>query len=139
MCEDRLYFSDWNKKNIQSCDKYTCADHEVLYDGTWTTMPQGLNVYHEVFQPPVDNPPCKNSTCSHLCLIKLGGRSHQCMCSDGHTSTVRHFFYCGRIFKFLFSNIFFNRRMEGKPVFQFLQPQLQLQDHQQPEGTFHGT
>jgi len=79
--EDRLFWSDWDMKKIQSCHKVTGMEREYLFNDT-KIEPFGIHVYHPALEPVLDNP-CKNRPCSHLCLMAHGGSTFTCKCPTG--------------------------------------------------------
>jgi len=79
--EDRLFWSDWDLKKIQSCHKVTGQQREYLFNDT-KIEPFGIHVYHPILEPVLDNP-CKGRPCSHLCLMAHGGSTFTCKCPDG--------------------------------------------------------
>jgi len=79
--EDRLFWSDWELRNIQSCHKITGQQREYLFNDT-KIEPFGIHVYHPILEPVLDNP-CKGRPCSHLCLMAHGGSTFTCKCPDG--------------------------------------------------------
>jgi len=79
--EDRLFWSDWDLKKIQSCHKVDGQQREYLFNDT-KIEPFGIHVYHPILEPVLDNP-CKGRPCSHICLIAHGGSTFTCKCPDG--------------------------------------------------------
>ncbi|XP_035791201.1 putative vitellogenin receptor [Anopheles albimanus] len=75
---DRIYWSDWDTKSVQSCDKFTGKGRQsmvhdrVIFD---------VHVYHSSMQPKSKHP-CLNHTCSHLCLL-TSNASYVCACPNG--------------------------------------------------------
>lgn len=73
--QDTLFWSDWDSKSIQSCDKFTGKNRStiirdsVIYD---------VHVYHPAIQKSGRNP-CLESDCSHLCLLNMNN-SYTCDC-----------------------------------------------------------
>jgi len=84
--EDRLFWSDWDLKKIQSCDKVTGQNREYLFNDT-KIEPFGIHVYHPALEPAQTNP-CQNRPCSHLCLLAHGGATFTCKCPDNMTLGV---------------------------------------------------
>lgn len=72
---DTIFWSDWDSRSIQSCDKFTGKNiktiirNETIYD---------VEVFHPALQPNVENP-CLDSRCSHLCLLNVNN-SYTCDC-----------------------------------------------------------
>ncbi|XP_033360743.1 vitellogenin receptor isoform X1 [Bombus vosnesenskii] len=86
--ENKLYWSDWISNTIQSCDKFTGKNWEVLVSTNSTIY--GIHIYHSVLKPKMPNP-CNSSPCSQLCLLN-SANSYTCACtldkelnSDNHT------------------------------------------------------
>jgi len=79
--EDRLFWSDWDLKKIQSCHKVNGKKREYLFNDT-KIEPFGIHIYHPVLEPAIDNP-CKKKPCSHLCLMAHGGSTFTCKCPTG--------------------------------------------------------
>ncbi|KAG8510408.1 Low-density lipoprotein receptor-related protein 2 [Galemys pyrenaicus] len=79
--EDTLYWTDWNTKTVEKGNKYDGSHRTVL--ANTTHRPYDIHVYHPYRQPIVNNP-CgtNNGGCSHLCLIKAGGKGFTCECPD---------------------------------------------------------
>lgn len=73
--EDTLFWSDWDSKSVQSCNKFTGKNRttvirdSVIYD---------VHVYHPAVQGFGRNP-CLQNECSHLCLLNING-SYTCDC-----------------------------------------------------------
>uniref|UniRef100_A0A3Q2H8C7 Low-density lipoprotein receptor-related protein 2 n=1 Tax=Equus caballus TaxID=9796 RepID=A0A3Q2H8C7_HORSE len=79
--EDTIYWTDWNTRTVEKGNKYDGSDRMVLVNTTH--KPFDIHVYHPYRQPIVNNP-CgtNNGGCSHLCLIKAGGKGFTCECPD---------------------------------------------------------
>ncbi|KAM7316467.1 hypothetical protein ACRRTK_024198 [Alexandromys fortis] len=79
--EDTIFWTDWNTRTIEKGNKYDGSNRVVL--ANTTHRPFDIHVYHPYRQPIVSNP-CgsNNGGCSHLCLIKAGGRGFTCECPD---------------------------------------------------------
>lgn len=81
--QDTLFWSDWDSKSIQSCDKFTGKNRttvirdSVIYD---------IHVYHPAMQRSGRNP-CHDSGCSHLCLLNVNA-SYTCDCPKYMELTV---------------------------------------------------
>lgn len=86
--ENKLYWSDWISNSIQSCNKFTGKDWNILLKLNSTIY--GIHIYHSVLKPEMPNP-CKSRPCSQLCLLNPEN-SYTCACtmdkelnSDNHT------------------------------------------------------
>nr|XP_046260892.1 low-density lipoprotein receptor-related protein 2a isoform X2 [Scatophagus argus] len=79
--EDTVYWTDWNTRTVEKGNKYNGSGRQMLVNTTH--RPFDIHVCHPYRQPIVNNP-CvvNNGGCSHLCLIRLGGRGHTCECPD---------------------------------------------------------
>lgn len=107
--EDRVYFSDWESKSIEYCDKYTGKNCGTLIK--LIHRPMDLRIFHPIRQQRLktsssyenlmrrksdvksnkkkfdkttnikDNP-CANSNCSALCLLSPIAPYYKCACPD---------------------------------------------------------
>ena len=77
--EDTLYWSDWESKEIQSCNKYTGKNKTTLVKGL-SQYPMGVSVHHPVVHPLDEWNTCQFAGCSHLCLRNPTG--HTCACAE---------------------------------------------------------
>ncbi|XP_040174027.1 putative vitellogenin receptor [Anopheles arabiensis] len=75
---DRLYWSDWDTKSIQSCDKFTGKMRQTLVHDR---MIFDVHVYHSSIQPKVSHA-CAKHTCTHLCLL-TSNATYACACPQG--------------------------------------------------------
>lgn len=123
--EDKVYFSDWESKSIEYCDKYTGNNCGTLIKLVHRSM--DLKVYHPIRQTRLkpshsieqlkkkaeskskesmnkkkieasnlkDNP-CTTANCSALCLLSPVSPYYQCACPDN--------FYLGKDFKTCLAN-----------------------------------
>ena len=80
--EDTLYWSDWQSREIQSCNKYTGKNLTTLVKEA-KVVPYGLFIYHPLLEPFSSNP-CANNFCSHLCLLAPRG-NYACYCPGNMT------------------------------------------------------
>lgn len=107
--EDKVYFSDWESKSIEYCDKYTGKNCGTLIKLVHRSM--DLKVYHPVrqrrlrtsssmeqlmkkkdakskdakkkFEPvTVKENPCATANCSALCLLSPTAPYYKCACPD---------------------------------------------------------
>ncbi|XP_017771582.1 PREDICTED: putative vitellogenin receptor [Nicrophorus vespilloides] len=86
--ENRLYWSDWGSRSIQSCDKFNGKEHHTLVKEKREYI-YGLHIYHSALKPRSFNP-CAMSFCSDICLIS-GPKSYSCACSqDKILSSDKH-------------------------------------------------
>ncbi|XP_043915687.1 low-density lipoprotein receptor-related protein 2-like [Protopterus annectens] len=77
--EDELYWSEMKKRTIQSANKNTGKNRDVLIKRRG--QPSGVKIMHEILQP-VTNNPCENLMCSHMCLLRMGLKG-SCHCPMG--------------------------------------------------------
>jgi hypothetical protein len=50
--EDTIYWSDWSRKEIKSCNKFNGKNRKVLVK-TKGHLPMGIHVHHPINQGPV--------------------------------------------------------------------------------------
>ncbi|KAK4884699.1 hypothetical protein RN001_000970 [Aquatica leii] len=75
--ENQVFWSDWLTNTIESCDKFTGKNHNVLIKQKNNIY--GVHVYHPATQT-YDRNPCAMSFCSHICL--LSGTGYVCACPE---------------------------------------------------------
>ncbi|CRL03072.1 CLUMA_CG016407, isoform A [Clunio marinus] len=121
--EDKIYFTDWESKSIEYCDKYTGSNCGTLIKLVHRSM--DLKIYHPVRQrrlktsssmeqllkkkqkdslgkkkfesvATVKENPCINANCSGLCLLSPKAPFYQCDCPDN--------FYLGKDSKSCIAN-----------------------------------
>uniref|UniRef100_A0A8C5XKP8 Low-density lipoprotein receptor-related protein 4 n=1 Tax=Microcebus murinus TaxID=30608 RepID=A0A8C5XKP8_MICMU len=78
---ERIYWTDWQTKSIQSADRLTGLDRETLQENLENLM--DIHVFHRR-RPPVSTP-CvvENGGCSHLCLRSPNPSGFSCTCPTG--------------------------------------------------------
>nr|UST29525.1 vitellogenin receptor [Callinectes arcuatus] len=79
--EDRLYWTDWNKKIVSSCVKRDGKHGRTELKGGFT-MFFGLVLYHPAMKEKISNP-CQYSSCSHMCLLSPHPPGYACACPTG--------------------------------------------------------
>lgn len=86
--ENKLYWSDWGTRSIESCNKFTGKNHHTLIKEDREYI-YGISIYHANNRKKIHNP-CSSAFCSDICLLK--GASYKCACpqnkelnSDQHT------------------------------------------------------
>lgn len=79
MFENKLYWSDWATRSIQSCNKFTGKNHTTLITERKEYI-FGIHIYHSSIKQKYNNP-CDKAFCSDICL--LSGSSYKCACPDG--------------------------------------------------------
>ncbi|KAL0278971.1 UNVERIFIED_CONTAM: hypothetical protein PYX00_000631 [Menopon gallinae] len=92
--EDMLYWSDWESKEIQKCNKFTGKNHTLVVKEKKKSTIFGVHIYHPVHHPRIENP-CKDNRCSDLCVL-TPNLTYACACpeesalgSDMHTCRLR--------------------------------------------------
>ncbi|XP_074000092.1 putative vitellogenin receptor yl isoform X1 [Rhodnius prolixus] len=89
--EDTIYWSDWAKKGIMACNKFTGKNCEMIIKLQSHDI-FGIHVYHPVTLVEGQNP-CLWAKCSHLCLLAPSekGIDYACKCPAGmELSTNKH-------------------------------------------------
>lgn len=77
----RIYWTDWQTKSIQSADRLTGLDRETLQENLENLM--DIHVFHRQ-RPPVTTPcAVDNGGCSHLCLRSPNPSGFSCTCPTG--------------------------------------------------------
>ncbi|XP_032691228.1 vitellogenin receptor-like isoform X2 [Odontomachus brunneus] len=89
--ENKLYWSDWTEKTIQSCNKFTGKDWKIITRSS--NIPYGIHIDHLALKPRAHNP-CNPNPCSQLCMLNQN-KNYTCACTldkklnpDGHTCRV---------------------------------------------------
>ncbi|XP_012218709.2 vitellogenin receptor-like [Linepithema humile] len=86
--ENKLYWSDWESKSIQSCDKFSGKDWKTVIH-TMKDIPYRVHIDHIGIKSKISNP-CRSNPCSQLCLLNRN-ESYTCACSmDKEVNTNRH-------------------------------------------------
>ena len=72
--EDKLYWSEWQLKEVQSCNKFT-GENLTAEVKERSLHPMGVEIYHPLLQDTEHmigyrRNPCLDRNCSHICLIK---------------------------------------------------------------------
>ncbi|XP_072236089.1 low-density lipoprotein receptor-related protein 4 isoform X1 [Leuresthes tenuis] len=79
--EDKLYWTDWQSKSIQSADKLTGLGRETLAENLENLM--DIHMFHR-HRETVRNPcAVNNGGCSHLCLLAPAPTASSCACPTG--------------------------------------------------------
>ncbi|XP_072942146.1 low-density lipoprotein receptor-related protein 4 [Epargyreus clarus] len=87
---DEVFWTDWETHSIQAANKYTGQNRRTLGAGVEGLM--DVRVFHKERRSGVNRCSKNNGGCSHLCLLKPGGRTCACptgvrLSSDGKTCT----------------------------------------------------
>lgn len=78
--EDNIYWTDWKKYSLDTCNKFTGRNYSIVYKDY--KAPVGVvHIFHPVLYKFGSNP-CHSSMCSHLCLLSPGG-GFTCACIKG--------------------------------------------------------
>ena len=78
--EDFIYWSDWETREVISCNKYTGKEYKVLIKEAGI-RPMGITVAHPVLLEEELPAPCINNDCSHVCLpLALPSSEYKCSC-----------------------------------------------------------
>uniref|UniRef100_A0A663ELE7 Low-density lipoprotein receptor-related protein 4 n=1 Tax=Aquila chrysaetos chrysaetos TaxID=223781 RepID=A0A663ELE7_AQUCH len=78
---ERIYWTDWQAKSIQSADRRTGQARETLQDNLENLM--DIHVFHR-HRPPVHTAcDVSNGGCSHLCLLAPLPKGYSCTCPTG--------------------------------------------------------
>uniref|UniRef100_A0A8C2EXM1 Low density lipoprotein receptor-related protein 4 n=1 Tax=Cyprinus carpio TaxID=7962 RepID=A0A8C2EXM1_CYPCA len=79
--EDRIYWTDWQSKSIQSADKLTGLDRRTLAENLENLM--DIHMFHN--HRTTVQTPClvNNGGCSHLCLLAPAPKGSSCACPTG--------------------------------------------------------
>lgn len=71
--ENRIYWSDWSKNEIKTCNKLTGNGTRVLMHADDI---YGIHIYHPDLHKDDASNPCWSKHCSHLCLLSPGGTTY---------------------------------------------------------------
>ncbi|KAA8596151.1 hypothetical protein FQN60_011442 [Etheostoma spectabile] len=79
--EDSLYWTDWHTKSINSANKFTGKNQEIIRNKLH--FPMDIHTLHPQRQPAGGRNRCgtNNGGCSHLCLPS--NKTHTCACPTG--------------------------------------------------------
>lgn len=78
--EDRIYWTDWERKSIESCHKDRGDNCTTLL--TAIHRPMDIRVYHSYRQRPVETNPCQTAGCDALCLLSPDPPFYKCECPN---------------------------------------------------------
>lgn len=76
--EDTLYWSDWQSREVLSCNKFTGKNHTVVVKER-LAVPYGITVSHYLLDARQSLNPCDTAPCTHMCLVKPN-QNYQCFC-----------------------------------------------------------
>lgn len=77
----RIYWTDWQTKSIQSADRLTGLDRETLQENLENLM--DIHVFHRQRPPVTTLCAVENGGCSHLCLRSPNPSGFSCTCPTG--------------------------------------------------------
>ena len=78
--EDTLYWSDWETREIVSCNKYNGKNYKVIVKEAGI-RPMGIVIAHPVSVEEELPVPCAQHECSHVCLPQpLPSQGYKCSC-----------------------------------------------------------
>ncbi|XP_066143818.1 prolow-density lipoprotein receptor-related protein 1 [Euwallacea fornicatus] len=80
--EDDVYWTDWELKGIQRCNKYTGENCSSVL--TTVHRPMDVRVVHPFRQPKVKRNPCDLANCSALCLLAPKPPYYACQCPENY-------------------------------------------------------
>ncbi|KAM3856102.1 low-density lipoprotein receptor-related protein 4 [Vipera latastei] len=86
--EDSLYWTDWHTKSINSANKFTGKNQEIIRNKLH--FPMDIHTLHPQRQPAAGRNRCgtNNGGCTHLCLPNNKG--YTCACPTGFRKTSSH-------------------------------------------------
>ncbi|XP_065167955.1 low-density lipoprotein receptor-related protein 1 [Atheta coriaria] len=79
--ENYVYWSDWETKSVERCDKYRGDDCSTLL--TTVHRPMDLRIIHPLRQPEVENP-CEKTNCTGICLLSPNPPYYTCACPESY-------------------------------------------------------
>ncbi|XP_073514999.1 low-density lipoprotein receptor-related protein 4 isoform X1 [Phyllobates terribilis] len=79
--EDRIYWTDWQSKSIESADRKSGLERKTVRENLENLM--DIHVFHR--QRPKVHSACAidNGGCSHICLLSPHPKGHSCACPTG--------------------------------------------------------
>ncbi|CAH1165542.1 unnamed protein product [Phyllotreta striolata] len=80
--EDYVYWTDWETKTVERCNKYTGEDCKSIL--STLHRPMDIRVVHPFRQPSVPNNPCLKANCSALCLLQPTPPYYTCACPENY-------------------------------------------------------
>lgn len=78
--EDYVYWTDWEIKSIERCNKRTGDNCSTV--ATMVHRPMDVRVVHPFRQPQVSRNPCDQANCSALCLLTPKPPFYVCQCPE---------------------------------------------------------
>lgn len=78
--EDRVYWTDWETKSIESCHKDSGNNCTTLLQTIH--RPMDIRIFHPYKQQPATVNPCADSVCQRLCLLSPDPPYYQCGCPN---------------------------------------------------------
>ncbi|CAH2009921.1 unnamed protein product [Acanthoscelides obtectus] len=80
--EDYIYWTDWETKSVERCNKYTGEDCKNVF--STLHRPMDIRVVHPYRQPSVKKNPCLTANCSALCLLSPKEPNYTCACPENY-------------------------------------------------------
>ncbi|XP_074039673.1 LDL receptor protein 1 [Leptinotarsa decemlineata] len=80
--EDNIYWTDWETKTIERCNKHTGQDCKTIL--SLVHRPMDVKVVHPFRQPAVKKSPCSTANCSVLCLLTPKEPFYKCACPENY-------------------------------------------------------
>lgn len=80
--EDYIYWTDWETKTIERCNKYSGEDCKSVI--VTVHRPMDVRVMHPFRQPSIENNPCLTANCSALCLLTTKKPFYTCACPENY-------------------------------------------------------
>ncbi|XP_056636916.1 low-density lipoprotein receptor-related protein 1 isoform X1 [Diorhabda sublineata] len=80
--EEYIYWTDWETKTVERCNKYTGEDCKSIL--STVHRPMDLRIVHPLRQPKVKNNPCLTANCSTLCLLSPNPPYYVCSCPENY-------------------------------------------------------
>lgn len=82
--ENRIYWSDWSKNEIKTCNKLTGNDTQVVIH---VEDIYGIHIYHPDLYKEDQSNPCWSKRCSHMCLLSPGSAAYALRATTGLRGT----------------------------------------------------
>lgn len=80
--EDHIYWTDWETKTVERCNKYSGEDCKSVL--ATLHRPMDVRVLHPFRQPTVEKNPCLAANCSALCLLTPKAPFYTCACPENY-------------------------------------------------------
>ncbi|XP_060522093.1 prolow-density lipoprotein receptor-related protein 1 isoform X3 [Cylas formicarius] len=80
--EDYIFWTDWETKTVERCNKYTGKDCSSII--STVHRPMDIRVVHPFRQPKLKVNPCDQANCSALCLLSPRAPYYICACPENY-------------------------------------------------------